>query len=311
MSDRKTHRSALLGKRVASYRSLPPAPWLVGTWILLLALLTWELAADRLADRPRAAIALVTAVASLGLACWLQRPRVLELYQHGFTLRVGDRERHVLWHQVYEIYQTPHDALAVAWPAEPTSRGWLYCVVRRDGRQLRIHSFEAIRDLGMRMQLQVARRQLPIALDAFQAGHPVRFGRQFTISREGIRVRRRFIPWRQIAEISIDEASEICVIPIGSRPIGIRIASSRVPNLRVLDEILRVTQRALADELERERGGLSSLEPDRHFVSRDSISDPWFKEGLDGDDQADWRSGSPSRDERLFDEAHHRPRRPR
>ena len=111
--------------------------------------------------------------------------------------------------------------------------------------------------LGQRMQEQIARRQLPVALEAFRAGYSVRFGRRLTISLDGIRIGRARLSWHEVAEISIDETREILITERARPDSPRRLTIRHVPNLLLLDGVLRTSQETThpdSAEVDRRRG---------------------------------------------------------
>jgi hypothetical protein len=228
---------------VATYRSHPPSPLTVGGWIgialpgiLQLAYVT--------GGRP-----LLSAVgcALAGVTVWLiwaiKVPRRVDLYQNGLDYRVGRRHRYLFWNQIHEIYQMPlYRVNRRERPEDNDHDLWMYRLVRRDGRSLRLSHLHSIRGLGQRIQEQVVRRHLPIALDALRAGYSIRFGRHLTVSLEGIRLQQTLIEWHEISQISIDEASEVRITRRRRGVSPAHVAIERVPNLLLLDGVLRARQ---------------------------------------------------------------------
>jgi hypothetical protein len=172
----------------------------------------------------------------------LRRPYRVDLYQHGIDYQVGRRHEYLFWNQIYEVYQTPRRAIGR--PAAGGNRvvGWSLRLVRRDGRRLRLSRLESIHGLGQRVQTHVLRRHLPLALDAYRAGYAIRFGRYLTVSRDGVRWRRKLLTWEEIAEIRIDEVEGVRVRMRRAGAASKRLAIRHVPNLLLLDSILRAGQ---------------------------------------------------------------------
>jgi hypothetical protein len=254
-------------------------------------------------------------VLAFAFACrsWRCRPRRLDLYQHGIDYCVAGRHRHVLWHQIAEIYQLPLQLPHGQERSHTGSSSWMYRLVCRDGRVLRLYNLEGIRSLALRIQKQVARRQVPLALDAFRTGYAVRFGRWLAVSLDGIHVGRRFVPWHDISEITLDESRDFEVMRLGNGAPALRIPTARVANLFVLDEVLQAArgQSQVADE-ELDIAQLRDVfrEDARSIIAGESdgpdplVSEGWSSSpGDEGTDDARWPD--------LMRALSHRPRQPR
>ncbi len=242
MSAHRTKRPVPLGKRVATYRSLPPTPLTLGAWfgvslwvVLQTGYLIWGV-------RSLWSATVLMLPMAVGVAWVLRVPRRVDLYQNGLDYRVGRRHRYLFWNQIYEVYQTPLYALHRSCDAPQFPDAWMYRLVRRDGSTLRLYRLESIRTLGQRIQDQVTRRHLPLALDAFHAGYSIRFGRHLAVSLDGLRIGRHRLTWHGIAEISIDETRELRVTLRDQPDTSYQLAIRRVPNLALLDGILRASQ---------------------------------------------------------------------
>jgi len=237
----------LLGKRLGTYRGVRPARWLrafvgstfLGVWCglsvgLLSGLGLWT-----------ALVVGVTAVLWTNFrVTW---PRLLELHQNGLEYFSWVRRRRVYWHQVCEVYRYPLHPLLFATLASPSP--WAYRLVCRDGSQLLLHHFEGLTDLGERIEDQLARRQLPMAMSAYSTGYTLRFGRHLALNTEGIHVRRRFIAWHEIAEISLGLDDEFLVSFRQKSERPLRIPCRRIANLKVLDGILQSIRTGEAEDL--------------------------------------------------------------
>jgi hypothetical protein len=223
----------------------------MGVWLGLSLGLVLQAASSILGPQSLWGVACL-AIPVLATIAWnRQIPRRVDLYQNGIDYRIGRRHHYVFWSQVVEIYQTPLYALHR--PHRPTGApdSWMYRLVRRDGRSVRLYNLESIRSLGLRVQQQVLRRHLPVALDAFHSGYTIRFGRRLAISLDGIRLSGKSLSWYEITEITIDEADDFQVTERRRPPARRRLAIRHVPNLLLLDQILLASQRAVgADPLD-------------------------------------------------------------
>jgi hypothetical protein len=192
----------------------------------------------------------------------------------------------------------------------------LYRIVKRDGRTVYLARFESLGDLGQRIQQQIADRQLPNAIDAFRAGYLVRFGRRMALSQDGIHLRGRLYRWSEVTEIRMDETSDLQIYVQGRARAAAKIAIGRVPNLVLLDQLLRVSQE-MPDQLEEDELGLLRS---AFFESPPPASASTFFEDGSGNvllDGYDWQDldgvdrGELTIDDLLQRGARHRPRQPR
>ena len=225
----------------------------------------------------------------------------VDLHQHGIGLVRGRKRHHIYWNQIEEIYQVPQ------WHNGPDHQlSWVLRIVRRDGRSFQLSQFESLHGLGMRIQHQIARRQLPAAIDAYRAGYSVRFGQRLIVSGAGIQCGSELIGWPEISEISIDETREIQVLRHGERRPAMRVPIAQVPNLSVLDGILRATQEQESDE---------TSATDSSVVDDLSQGEADFTDllsaGFDWNDLQELQSGNVSVDDLLQRGPCHRPRQPR
>ena len=324
MSDFQHRRQTALGKRLASYRSRFPT--IKSTMCRFAILILVSTLGHRFWGSPF--VWAITGVGILYFALALRRHphfRRLVLYQNGLDYQSGKRHRTLFWNQVYEIYQQPEFSnweeqlrgwglAAVLGRRRLTDPdGWSYRLVQRDGRSIRLRGFESLRGLGMRIQGQIAQRQLPIAMDAFRAGYCVRFGSRLSISHHGLHFGTDLIPWNEISEISIDEASVLEVTRVGQTQACVSVACSKIPNLSVLDGILQLTQ---------EQSDLTEVatepllpENDDDFEQATALLDhddtDLLLDGFDWNDIDEVHSGQLTMDELLRRGPRHRPRRPR
>lgn len=308
MSDEDARIRLPLGKRIASHHARPVSSFTYLGWLAL----TLALAAIvfRSFGLDGALIAACLTLSWALAASIYRRKRCVDLHQNGIELRHGGQHRWLLWNQLHEIYQTPlHDALSLR-SRDRAPKKWMYRLVSRDGRSIRLHDLESLRELGTRIQEQFKRRHLPVALDAFRAGYNVRFGKHLSVSQEGIYFGSRLIAWEQIREITIDEAHEIQVLRVGDRNPKLRLSSSVVPNLLVLDGILRATQETSSSgEYDLDQPSFLNEDMGSTLLERDPSE--LLNQGYDWEEINQVRSGQLSIDELLTRGPGYRPRRPR
>ena len=310
----------LLGKRLGTYRGTHPACWLrvfagstfLGVW--------YGLSVGLLTGLALGTALLVGMIAVLWTNFRMTWPRMLELHQNGLEYTSWVRRRRIYWHQVCEVYRYPLHPLLFFTGASQSP--WAYRLVCRDGSQLLLHHFEGLGDLGERIEDQLSRRQLPMALSAYNTGYTLRFGRHLALNTEGIHVRRRFVAWHEIAEISLgmDDEFQITFRPKGERPL--RISCRRIANLKVLDGVLQSIRTGDADDLREtdiahRRTDFADTHSSRgHALSYPEASGDESIEFLPPDGELDeieaWENGHISLDElREIGRRQRRPRHPR
>jgi hypothetical protein len=246
-----------LGEQIGTYRPVRLSAKLAA-WAIVLSVLLVIAVLPRLgsASTWEWTLGLLTLGAPLGWLCWIVPQRCVRVYQNGLVVCRGNQQRHVLWCQIREVYQAPLTRPTRILPEQSASPAWLIRLVGRDGQTLRLHSFEPMSELAAHVQQQVAERHLPRSLHAFHAGYSVWFGRRLSISTSGIQLRHDFVPWHRIARVEIDDGEEVRVVRTNPRAATLRIASSRVSNLRLLGAVLRSIKEELeirADEIDLQR----------------------------------------------------------
>jgi hypothetical protein len=103
------------------------------------------------------------------------------------------------WDEIESVWQS-------AQKARPTSRAVYraYTIADRNGRKAVFTSdFVGVQALGDTIQREVSERLLPHALEAFEAGETVRFGK-LSLSQEGLSNDRETIPWDQVEEVKLE-----------------------------------------------------------------------------------------------------------
>lgn len=103
------------------------------------------------------------------------------------------------WDEIESVWQR-------AQKARPTSRAIYraYTIADRNGRKaVFTGDFVGVQALGDTIQREVSERLLPHALEAFEAGETVRFGK-LSLSHEGLSNDRETIPWDQVEEVKLE-----------------------------------------------------------------------------------------------------------
>ena len=317
MSDRRTNSEILLGRRIASYHPVDPSPAMllalggVSICSLLLGITGW------LSDWPSRWLLVAGLVGLLFSAMALRRRRTerrIDLYQRGICLTKGRRHAIVLWDDVRELYQIPIYRPLAFLSRDSAPCGWSYRLFCRDGRKLHLSGYDGIHGLGRRMQRETSRRMMPLAIDSFQAGYVVRFGRRVAISDEGVHLGFKCHSWHEVADITVDEADYVRVARAGHAVRWVRIPVSQVANAHVLAKLLDMIRDTTARSFELNRTLEEETEsypmPERRFDLGHDLGE-LASQGYDVEDIREVISGESTIEELMARGPRRRPRHPR
>jgi hypothetical protein len=316
MSDQQPKMRARLGRVIASYHPAPSGPdrrmvavasvafasLVTGTG----AYLTWfhRLSPVWLLPGLAGLIASVLMCRHRGVA------RRIDLHQQGLVRIVGRHERVLFWDQIAELYQTQRRERWRRLGHAPGDARWACRIVRQDGRQLWLRDLENLRGLGQRIQAELTRRRLPAAMEAFRAGYVVRFGRKLGVSQDGLHVGVKLVPWYEVTDINIREASYIRIGQAREVVSWSQLPASQVPNLHLLAALLEAIRRGTVPDAP---DPLSPGDGDEWFTDHrdpDDVQD-LLVAGYDSEEIRDVLDGDCSLDELLARGPRHRPRQPR
>jgi hypothetical protein len=313
MTEHERDPSKLLGRRVATYAGDRPSRWRIAAWSMLILLTTVQGAASCFGREVVWSAATVVLAAILAAVWYLNIPRRVDLFQNGLQVQWGRRSRRVYWNQVSEVYQAYLEPLGFLRPERAAT--WQYRLISRDGTTLRLAWLEDIRDLGQRIEQQVVDRHLPMALDAYRTGYTLRFGRQLAVNSEGIHIRYRFIPWHDVAAISMVYHDHLTVTRVGDPRPSVRLSCVHIANLRILDSVLQAVRAGDAREIidQEHRPQATGLHDALVSYASGPVEDrqQLLLQGFDGDDLDDLDAGQISLEELLRRGPRHRPRHPR
>ena len=259
MSDRLDKSNLEFGQRIATYHGIS-RPWLSLVTAAILSAIAWIAGLSGQFNSPLSRLLLVAAFCSTALVLvLLQRSRVarkVDLHQKGLLITDGSQSNFFAWNQMRELYQPPvysWGSYVRGWlpfsklePAEPIS--WTYRIVCRNGQIIRLHHYEGIRGLGRRIEDELFKRLMPLIKDSYDAGYMVRFGRRLVMGSEGIQSGARYLGWNQVADISIDEKSEVKIAELNQNVSWIRIPIRQVANLKILITLLDTIPRSVKKE---------------------------------------------------------------
>ena len=145
-------------------------------------------------------------------------------------------------------------ALEVALPGGSTLRpARMFVLHRADGARLRLGDFwDRLSELGLTILRETTRRQLPPALEAFDAGNAVRFG-PLLVSREAIEFHRDHLPGAEFGGFAVKKGT-LYIRRKGRLLSWHSVRTGKVPNFLLLLTLGEELLRAQRDESARAVG---------------------------------------------------------
>lgn len=199
-------------------------------------------------------------IAFLGIGC-CRRLRLL-IYPEGFVVLRG-RETGVLWRwqDVESISLEPNN------PEAPL-RLLSYTLRHKDGEMFTFdyHCEYTENQFGVRVQYLLLHQRLPPLLRDVHAGEPALFG-SLRVSREGLHHLDRFVPWWQVANITLDGFRLTIRKWGGDYGTSWSVSYSAIPNLALF---FALTQHLLREATNESENALSVLAG--RGDSRDSLA---------------------------------------
>jgi hypothetical protein len=182
----------------------------------------------------------------IGLTVWLFRRQLQEWKQrvllstNGFAIIRGNRKTVYVWDDILTQYQkiTDHYVNDVH-----TGTTHVYTMECADGGKLVFKdSLKNVKRLGEAIADEIMRRELPRALEDYDAGRVVNFGK-LSVSKKGLTYGDSFLPWKEVQGVQIADGY-ISVSKKGKWLNWCSIGAPSVPNLFVflalVDEIVGV-----------------------------------------------------------------------
>lgn len=130
----------------------------------------------------------------------------VQVYEHGFAYLQGDNTRTFRWDEIESIWEdiVTYSVRVLIFPV-PVGTGYKYTIRKRTGESIKLTSTIAgIDELGWLIQSQVLREMLPRAIETYNNGGSLQFGR-LSISRMGINNGKETLPWNQVNAIQIKQ----------------------------------------------------------------------------------------------------------
>ncbi|HLI71622.1 MAG TPA: DUF6585 family protein [Ktedonobacteraceae bacterium] len=155
-------------------------------------------------------------------------------FEHGMILKWGKQDPVAFrWEDVETVWRIP--SFAINRRQQPIMAPGTYAstLQLRDGTRYTLTPLNIDQQaLGKIIEEQIVRLQLPATIDAYQADQPLCFG-QVQVSRQGITVGERLLPWSQVKSVSLQE-NRLVVYDIAQRKPWCKLPAKRVPNLFLL-----------------------------------------------------------------------------
>jgi hypothetical protein len=154
----------------------------------------------------------------------------VQMYEHGFAYTRGTKTHNFRWDEIEAIWQhivTYRVRLLIFYV--PVGTGHKYTIRTTDGETIKLtNSVNKVGELGSLIQEQVLKHMLPRAIDTYNNGGTLQFGK-LSISKQGINNGKETIPWDQVRDIQIDEG-HIIVKKAGKRLRWAGADVAKIPN---------------------------------------------------------------------------------
>ena len=204
-----------------------------GLWAWYFAMNTYGPAAVRRWTEPWLAAAPLLGI--IGVAClirfWRLTRRWVEAFPHGLRVHRGRRVDAIEWREVHEIR---------TWPARRPGPTFSRLELRLDGgRRLRFtRSLAGLEHLVQHVKRGVYPHLQQTCRDRFNRGEELTFG-QLHLTSEGVQVGRKSIQWGRVNAVEVQHG-RLTITADEPSVHRLRVAASRVPNIDVCVQIIRL-----------------------------------------------------------------------
>ncbi len=194
------------------------------------------------------------AIASFSYASY-HRALKLTLFEDGFTHYTWNSEHTWRWEEVSEIYEIVRHRNDR--PSVPIN--WSYELYNVDGERLNVGGLVDMRGLGKVLQEQISAKLQPRAEEIYRSGGQVHFGRELSISREGLTSKDKKISWAEVGQFDFDTTfKSVTIDRADNKGLWWRYFSSGdLANFDVFSAMI-----ARIDELNADRSQVISLTPE-------------------------------------------------
>ncbi len=173
----------------------------------------------------------------------------VQVYQYGLVFHKRNSNDVIrwdqiafVWHKVKKTTTTTHNtnpSTGYNTTTTSTSTYHTYIVQRVDGANFVFdRTFSHLRKLGRTIEQEAARYLLPQAIAAYNAGHPIMFGKT-SVSFSGVSDGRKMLSWSELKSIKVDENNgAIAIRKQGKWLNWSNISLSETPNVLVFETLV-------------------------------------------------------------------------
>ena len=173
----------------------------------------------------------------------------VQVYQYGLVFHKRNSNDVIrwdqiafVWHKVKKTTTTTHNtnpSTGYNTTTTSTSTYHTYIVQRVDGANFVFdRTFSRLRELGGTIEQEAARYLLPQAIAAYNAGHPIMFGKM-SVSFSGVSDGRKMLSWSELKSIKVDENNgAIAIRKQGKWLNWSNISLSETPNVLVFETLV-------------------------------------------------------------------------
>jgi hypothetical protein len=211
--------------------------WLYGLFGVLLLLAGSAGIVDMFVSGIFLGIQLVVSLGAFAIAglfaylCYSGVTSQVQIYEHGFAYTQRNSTYNFRWDEIDAIWQhivTYRIRLLIFFI--PVSSSYKYTIRKTDGETIKLtNSIRKVGELGTRIQQQVLKHKMPGAIEAYNSGDTLQFGK-LSISQTGINNGKETIPWEQVNGVQI-VSGYITIKKTGKWLRWAGVDASQVPNI--------------------------------------------------------------------------------
>ncbi len=187
--------------------------------------------------------------AGIIIKAFLDRNLRVSIYENGLVFIKRNGNEVIRWDQIAFVWHkvkkttttntTRNYSTGRTTTTRTTRIDHSYIVQRVDGVKFVFNqTFSHLRDLGKTIEQESARYLYPQAVAAYNAGHPLVFGKM-SVSRAGLSDGRKILSWNEVKSIKVDENNgAIAIRKQGKWLNWSSIALSETPNIIVFEAVV-------------------------------------------------------------------------
>jgi hypothetical protein len=179
-------------------------------------------------------VSLLLASVFLAVRTWRRRGLRVLVFPEGLVRVQGTHVEAFFWDEVRTVLQRKN----VGHWARFAHGKYVFTVHRHGGGELHFDdALPDVRRLGDLIRRESLRHLLPAALEAYEAGQPLPFGR-VQLSRQGLRYGTEWVPWEKVREVNVTE-DRLTIHKAGNWLPWCVVLVADVPNLHVFEALAR------------------------------------------------------------------------